>query len=104
MTRFQPVLMSIPVLVVAALGMASGQAAAERRGLLDVLQPRMAVSLRETAGRFEIGVLEGIAAPLGHEVLDVGSDYVVIGDISGMTRRSIPVLSISCISVSKIRP
>lgn len=104
MQRIQPVLASIAVFVGAALVMASGQPNAERDGLLDVLQPRMAVSLKEAAGRFEIGILEGVAAPLGHEILAVGPDYIVVRDIAGVTQRRIPVYSLSCITTTKMRP
>lgn len=86
------------------LVVASGQAPAERSGLLAELKPRMPVSLKQVAGRYEIGLLDGVAAPLGHEVVEVGLDHVVVKDVVGVSRIWIPVYSLASITTTRTRP
>lgn len=64
-----------------------------RKGFLSALREGQGIVLRETAGRYEISLMEG-----GHKVVEVGSDYVLVEDISGVTETRIPVYSIKNIS------
>jgi hypothetical protein len=88
----------IAVLLCAALTLAclspeaSGQEKA-RKGFLSVLKEGQAVVLKETAGRYEITLMEG-----GHKVIEVGPDYVVVEDLAGVTETRIPIYSIKSIT------
>ena len=68
-----------------------------RKGFLSVLKEGQAVVLKETAGRYEITLMEG-----GHKVIEVGPDYVVVEDIAGVTETRIPIFSIKSIARIKV--
>jgi len=90
------------LLLAAIVVIASGQAPAARVGALSPLRAGMPVALREVAGRFEIGVLDGVPGPLGHTVIQVGPDHVVVKDIADVTERWIPIHAISSVTVTTI--
>ena len=71
-----------------------------RKGFLAVLKEGQTVTLKENAGKYEITLMKNI--PLGHKVIEVGSDYVVIEDAAGVTETRIPVTSIKAIIKLKI--
>lgn len=71
---------------------ASGQEKA-RKGFLSILKEGQFVVLKESAGRYEITLMEG-----GHKVNEVGPDYVVVEDLAGVTETRIPVYSIKSIA------
>lgn len=66
-----------------------------RKGFLSVLKEGQSVSVKELGGRFEITVLKDVK--LGHKVIEVGSDYVVVEDAAGVTETRIPVYSIKAV-------
>ena len=68
-----------------------------RKGFLSVLKEGQAVVLKETAGRYEITLMEG-----GHRVIEIGPDYVVVEDIAGVTEIRISVYSIKSITRIKV--
>jgi hypothetical protein len=88
----------IAVLLCAALTLAclspeaSGQEKA-RKGFLSVLKEGQSVVLKESAGRYEITLMDG-----GHKVIEVGPDYVVVEDLAGVTETRIPIYSIKSIA------
>ena len=71
-----------------------------RKGFLAVLKEGQTVVLKESAGKYEITLMKNI--PLGHKVIGVGSDYVVVEDAAGVTETRIPVTSIKAIIKLKI--
>jgi len=71
-----------------------------RKGFLAVLKEGQTVVLKESAGKYEITMMRNI--PLGHKVVEVGPDYVVIEDAAGVTETRIPVTSIKAIIKLKI--
>jgi len=71
---------------------ASGQEKG-RKSFLSVLKDGQSVVLKESAGRYEITLMEG-----GHKVVEVGPDYVVVEDIAGVTETRIPIYSIKSIN------
>jgi hypothetical protein len=87
-----------------ALGffVASGQAPAQPRGVLSVLHVSQQVSLKETSGRFEIGVFENGPGVLGQKVVELGTDYLVVQDVAGVTETRIPIYSIKAIVTLKV--
>lgn len=72
-----------------------------RRTFLSALKEGQTVTLKETAGRFEIMLGDDKFGARGHKVVDVGTDYVVIEDLAGITERHIPVYSI--VSIVKVK-
>ena len=88
------------VLVAVALGSCTtaGQGPEkQRKGFLAVLNEGQAVTVKEVAGRYEITLMDNMPALLGHKVIEVGSDYVVVEDIAGVTQTRISVYSIKAI-------
>jgi len=71
---------------------ASGQDKA-RKGFLSMLKEGQGVMLKESAGRYEITLIEG-----GHTIIEVGPDYVLLEDLAGVTETRIPVFSIKSIT------
>jgi hypothetical protein len=71
---------------------ASGQEKA-RKGFLSVLKEGQSVVLKESAGRYELTLMEG-----GHKVIEIGPDFVVVEDLAGVTETRIPVYSIKSIA------
>ncbi len=71
---------------------ASGQEKG-RKSFLSVLKEGQGIVLKESAGRYEITLMDG-----GHKVIEVGPDYVVVEDIAGVTETRIPIYSIKSIT------
>lgn len=71
---------------------ASGQEKG-RKSFLSLLKEGQGIVLKESAGRYEITLMEG-----GHKVIEVGPDYVVIEDLAGVTETRISVYSIKSIA------
>ena len=72
------------------------------RGVLSVLYKGLAVSLKQVAGRYEIGVFTKGPDVLGYKVLEVGQDYVVVQDVAGVTELRIPIWSVQAVQVLKV--
>ena len=72
-----------------------------RRDFLSTLKAGQAISLKETAGRFEIGFVDDFAGVLGHKITDVGEDFVAVVDLAGVSEIRIPIYSIK--SVVRVR-
>jgi len=62
---------------------------------LSALEKGQVIALKEVAGRYEIRVLKDLV--VGHTVVVVGLDYVVIEDVGGIAETRIPVYSIKAI-------
>ena len=71
-----------------------------RKGFLAILKEGQTVTLKESAGKYEITLMKNI--PLGHKVIEVGVDYVVVEDAAGVTETRIHVTSIKAIIKLKI--
>lgn len=67
-------------------------------GVLAPLKVDQALSLRETGDRYLITVLDGdLKLPQSHKVLEIGSDFVVVEDITGLNVVRIPLTSIKAV-------
>lgn len=85
-------------IVVSSTFTATGQAPAEKQpNILSVLKEGQPVSIKEVSGRYDITTLEGVPVVQGYKVLTIGSDYLVVQDISGINEIHIPVYSIKAI-------
>ena len=72
-----------------------------REGVLSVLTKGQAVSVTEAAGRYEIGIFQNGPAMLGYNVVEVGSDYVIVEDIAHVKELRIPIYSVKAVSILK---
>ena len=71
-----------------------------RKTFLSVLKEGQSISVKEVAGRYEITLLKDVK--LGHKVIEVGAEYVVVEDAAGITETRIPVYSIKSIVKLKV--
>lgn len=71
-------------------------------GVLTVLRKGQAVGLKEVGGRFEINVMSNGPQVLGHKVIEVGHDFVILADIAGVTQHRIPLYSITAVTVVNV--
>jgi hypothetical protein len=77
---------------------ASGQPPAPQgSGVLGVLNRGQHVAVQESGARFEINAFVGSGNFLGSEVVDLGSDFVVLRDLTGVTETRIPITSIKAV-------
>jgi len=81
---------------------ASGQAPAEERGVLSVLQAGQPITLKASESGYEINMLQNGPEMLGHKVVEVAHDFVVVEDIAGITAIHIPIYSVRSITVTTI--
>jgi hypothetical protein len=78
-------------------------AAREGGGVLSALHKDQPVMVKEVAGRYEINVIPGGPPMLGHKVVEVGQDFLVLEDIVQVTELRIPLYSIKNVSVLHLR-
>ncbi len=69
------------------------------KSFLSNFQVGQIVLVSEPGGRYEIRIIKGLE--VGHKVLEVGTDYVLLEDAGGVTETMIPVTSIR--SVVRLR-
>ena len=69
------------------------------KSFLSNFQVGQIVLLSEPGGRYEFRIIKGLE--VGHKVLEVGTDYVLLEDAGGVTEMMIPVTSIR--SVVRLR-
>ena len=100
MHRTQPAVLLL--LIGGLLFVASGQAPVKERGVLSVLHAGQAVNLQDSGNGYEISVLKNGPETLGHRVVEVFSDCVVIEDIAGVNQIRIPIYSVKSVVVTKL--
>jgi len=96
---------SAPLLILLLSGVlfvASGQAPAKTHGVLSVLHAGQSVNLADADGGYKLNLFEGGPEVLGHKVVEVGSDFVVVEDIAGIQQLRIPVYSIKSVATTKL--
>jgi hypothetical protein len=81
---------------------ASGQAPAKERGVLSVLHVGQPVTLKASETGYEINTLQNGPEVLGHKVVEVARDFVVLEDIAGINAIHIPIYSVRSVTVTKI--
>lgn len=100
------------ILLVLGAGLLIGSASAGRdgavdhdggTGLLDGLKVGQPVTLKDLGVAYEVGVM-GDRFPTGHEVVEVGADYLVVRDVAGAVESRIPVTSIKAVVRVMIEP
>ena len=89
---------AVAVVLFASLGLAPGP----KEGVLSVLKPGMPVNLMDVGTGYEIGIFTKGPNMLGYKVIEVGTDYVVVEDISGIKELRIPIYAIKSVSTTKL--
>ena len=69
---------------------------------LDRLKPGELIAVEEKNGRYQLGLFPKTFCPLSHTVVEVGTDFVVVRDLAGITDTIIPMYSISSIKVLRV--
>lgn len=67
-------------------------------GVLATLKIDQLVNVKDTGERFLITVIEGEAKlPVPHTIVEVGQDFVVVKDFTGLNETRIPITSIKSV-------
>ena len=100
MKRSSPCIIGLSLMVVALVAAAAPKADNKPTGIFAPLEIGTKVSLKEAAGNYEIGVMPGIG--LGYKVIEVGPDFVVLEDATGVTEKRIPIYSIRSVTITRL--
>jgi len=90
------------LLVIGAIRVFAQAPARHPDGLLTVLKAGQAIALKEVGDKYEISFFQKGDLPLGHKIIEVGGDFVVVEDMAGTREMRIPVFSIKAIILLKI--
>jgi len=93
-------LVAVSVVVGAVAVLAAAAPRGEKVGVFAPLEKNRKVSLKETPGGYQIGVVPGVE--LTHTVVEVGADYVVVADAAGVTETRIPVYAVRAVTVTRL--
>ena len=96
------ILLLASVVAFRSTGIAAPPVEQKRMAFLDRLKVGQAVALTDQDGRYEIGVFPPELHPLGHTVVEIAPDYVVLRDIGNVTDTAIPIYSIKSIRVLRV--
>lgn len=91
------------ILSLATLCLLSPILLAENNGTFGALKKDQKVSIKEISGKFIITLIldqEDIAA---YKIKEIGSDYIKLEDITGITEIYIPIYSVRSVHVIKIK-
>lgn len=69
---------------------------------LNRLKPGQSVGLKEVEGRFSLTVFPGRSQIVGHRVVFVAEDHIVVKDLAGVTETAIPVYSVTSIVTVRV--
>jgi hypothetical protein len=92
----------VVILILAAVvAVAAAQTGEGRKlGVLAPLQVGQMIALKEVAGGYQISAVLGVQQT--HKVVEVGSDYVAVVELGGLTETRIPVYSIRCVLRTRV--
>jgi hypothetical protein len=88
---------ALGLVLFANLGMAPGS----KEGIFSVLKPGMPVSLTDSGNSYEISIFTKGPDMLGYKVVEVGTDYLVLEDVSGIKELRIPIYAIKSVITTK---
>ena len=71
-------------------------------GFFGYLKKGQAVGLKDLGPAYEITVFSNGQAPLGYEVVEVGRDFLVLQDITGIQEVRIPIYAVKSITTLKV--
>lgn len=71
---------------------------AKPTGVLANLKVDQAINVKEIGDRYLLTVIEGESKlPMPHTILELGSDYIVVRDFTGLNETRIPIYSIQAV-------
>jgi hypothetical protein len=83
-------------------GTAAAPVDQKKLSFLDRLKVGRPVSLTEAGGHYELTLLPEKLQPLGHKIIEIGGDYVLLRDLGEITDSAIPIYSISAIKTIRV--
>jgi hypothetical protein len=90
-------------LLIAVLVMFSVAASPQKpQGVLAPLKVGQSVALQDRGGSWEIRLTD-VEVPMGHTVVEVGQDFVVLKDIAEATESRIPIFAIKAVVLVKTK-
>lgn len=102
MNRSTGFLLCFVALLVASITVSGQGPENQRLGFLSAFKEGQSVTLKEVAGRYEITIIEDVQA--NEKIIGIGSDYLTIEDLTGITETKIPVYSIkNCVRIKKAK-
>jgi hypothetical protein len=72
------------------------------QGVLAPLKVGQPVALQDQGGSYEIRLTD-VDVPMGHIVVDVGQDYVVLKDVAEVSETRIPIFAIKAVVLVKTK-
>lgn len=96
---FLTLLILASLIALRSIGTAAPLTEQKHVAFLDRLKVGQAVSLTDQGSRYEISALPPQFHPLGHTVVEIAPDYVVLRDIGNITDTFIPIYSVRSIRV-----
>lgn len=81
---------------------AESQSSSVVRSVFSALKTGQHINVTQSPSGLEIGLLNDGAMPAGFIVVEIGVDYLVVDDYSGISRVWIPVTSIKKITHTKL--
>ncbi|QDV30284.1 hypothetical protein Spb1_22130 [Planctopirus ephydatiae] len=77
---------------------AQQQAQSKVSGVFSNLKAGQALNVKETGERYLLTVIDGDSKlPQPHTILEVGSDFVVVKDFTGLNETRIPITSVKAV-------
>ena len=93
----------IGLITVAFVSFNGGDGEDAKPNFLSSLKEGTPVTLKEVAGQFEISTFDDDRmGRLGHKITTVGTDFIAVEDITGITETRIPVYSIKSFVTVKV--
>jgi hypothetical protein len=92
--------LSIVAVSLLALSFVAAQPEADtpKTGLFATLRKGQEIGLKDVGTSFEVTILADQPGPLGFTILEVGQDFLVLRDISGVQEVRIPIYAIKAIT------
>ena len=72
------------------------------KGVFSMLKVGQAVSLKDHGSAYSLSFLEP-AVPLGHTVIEIAEDYIVLRDIAGVKDVVVPVYSVKFVERVRVK-
>lgn len=92
MKQRQLLLLALPIVAI----LLSGWAAPPKRTIFSDLEVGNQVGLKDVGNGYQISVLSK-DIPQSHKIVGIGDDFIVLEDVAGVTRTTIPVFSIKSV-------
>ena len=94
---------ALALAVIVGLAVGADRPIQNKSRFLHGLTKGQSVLLKDLGTNYEIDLLPNDAARFGHEVVEIGDDYVGIRDITGFRETRVPVNAIKSIVKMKMR-